>query len=246
VISTSNKQKKILIIGHRGAKNVAPENTLKSFKKAIELGADFIEFDMHLSKDREIIIMHDEDISTITGKQGLIKNMTLEELKKLDCGEGEKIPTLTEVIEIAKGKIGLQCEVKSQGLTEQLVKSLRANSLIDSSLISSFIFKELVQLRKIEPNLKIGLLLSDRLLSFKAMKKQIQKAIKEKFYSIHPFYKGIKRKIVKFIHENNLKIIAWTVDSKAAMKRLIKIGVDGIITNDISKAKEVINQIQLN
>ena len=238
----SKLNNKILIIGHRGAKSVAPENTLKSFKKAIELGADFIEFDMHLSKDREIVIMHDENVFAITGKQGLIKNMTLEELKKLDCGEGEKIPTILEVIEIAKGKIGLQCEIKALNLTEQLVKLLRTHSIINSSLVSSFIFTELVQLKKIEPNLKIGLLISELLRSDKEMKNHVQKAINEKFYSIHPFYKSINKELIEFAHKNNLKVVAWTVDSKVAMKKLIEIGVDGIITNDISKAKEALNQ----
>jgi len=239
----SNNQKKITIIGHRGAKSVAPENTLKSFKKAIELGADFIEFDMHLSKDGEIVIMHDEDVFAITGKKGLIKNMSLVELKNLDCGEGEKIPTLLEVIEIAKGKIGLQCEIKAKNLTEQMVNLLRTHSLINSSLISSFIFTELVQLKKIEPNLKIGLLVSELSKSFKEMKNHVLKAINEKFYSIHPFYKAINKELIEFAHKNNLKVIAWTVDSKVAMKKLIEIGVDGIITNEISKAKEVLNQI---
>jgi len=102
------KKKDILIIGHKGASAIAPENTLKAFKKAIELKADMVEFDIHKTKDGEIVIIHDSDTLSITGVQGLIKEMTLEEIKKLDAGEGEKIPTLLELIKVAKEKVGLQ------------------------------------------------------------------------------------------------------------------------------------------
>ena len=86
-------KRKPWIIGHRGANSIAPENTLKAFQKAIDLGADCVEFDVHESKDGEVVIMHDPDIFRTTGQKhhGLIKDMTLEELRTLDCGEGEKI-----------------------------------------------------------------------------------------------------------------------------------------------------------
>ena len=131
-----NDKEKMVIIAHRGASNLAPENTLKAFKKAIELKADYIEFDVHQSNDGEIVIMHDANTFRTTRHLGSIKEMTLEELKQLDCGDGEKIPTLQELIKIAKGKIGLNCEVKARGFAKQIVNILKEEEIIESTIIS--------------------------------------------------------------------------------------------------------------
>ena len=127
----------ILIVGHRGAYRFPPENSLKSFREAINLNAEYTEFDIHQSKDGEIVIMHDENTFRTTGFNGLIKNMTLKELKELDCGDGEKIPTLHELIKIAKGKIGLFCEIKAKGLEEKLVEILTEENLLEFELMQA-------------------------------------------------------------------------------------------------------------
>lgn len=237
--------KNILLIGHRGANKEAPENTLKSFQKAIELGADYIEFDIHMTKDNEIVIMHDANTYRTTGKEGLIKEMTLSELKKLDCGEGEKVPTLQELIDIAKDKIGLQCEIKAEGLAKDLVKILGDESLIENTIISSFNHEELKIVQREEPKLKLAALeptgtgwITDWI--FK--KKIVDNAIQNNFFAIHPLYKLINADLIEYAHKNGLKVNAWTVDLKSAMKRLIDQGVDGIITNDIRKAKKVLKR----
>lgn len=235
-------KKKIIIIAHRGANSISPENTLKSFKKAIELGADYIEFDNRLSKDNEIVVMHDSNTLRTTGHDGKIREMTLKELQLLDCGEGERIPTLHEIIEITKGKIGLQIEVCAAGMAEQLGSILKENDLIESSIISSFQYKELLNIQKLEPNLKLAFLWSEQIVSLEIIKKFTQKAIRKNFYAVHPFYKYIDNEYCTFAHKNNLKINVWTVNSKAAMKKLIKMGVDGLITDNIQAAKEVLNR----
>ena len=127
-----------MIIAHRGASSIAPPNTIRSFKKAIELNADYIEFDIHKSLDGEIVIIHDAYVNDFSGHKKFIVDMKLKELKALDVGEGENIPTLNELIKIAKGKIGLQCEVKAPGLSKDLVKLLDQENLIETSIISSF------------------------------------------------------------------------------------------------------------
>jgi len=229
--------KNILIIAHRGASNLAPENTLKSFTKAIELGADYVEFDVHLSKDEEIIIIHDENTLRTTGKEGLIKKMTLQEIKKLDAGEGEKIPTLDELIELAKGKIRLQLEIKASGMAEKIVETLENSGLIESTLISSFDHSELLNIKKIEPKLKLApLIIGVR------QNKTIEETVLNKYYAIHPFYKMINEKFIDLAHKNNIKINAYTVDNKNAIAKLINMGIDGIITNKIDLVKKVLNR----
>ncbi|MFX1257456.1 MAG: glycerophosphodiester phosphodiesterase [Promethearchaeota archaeon] len=235
-------ENEVIIIGHRGANNLAPENTLKSFRKAIEAGADYIEFDIRQSKDGEIVIMHNDDIFITTGQEGSIKKMTLEELRKLNCGEGEKIPTLQELIELARGKIGLQCEIKVPGLTEKLAKKIKEENLTNTSIISSFMFIELLSLQKLNPNLKLGLLIPQYIKSSRILKRQIQKVINNNFYSVHLYYKSIDGELVNFAHDNKLKVIVWTVNSKTAMKKIINMDIDGIITDNIQRAKEVLNR----
>ncbi len=236
---------KVLIIGHRGANSIAPENTLKSFQKAIELGADCIEFDVHESKDGEIVIMHDEDIFRTTGQKyhALIKDMKLEELKELDCGEGEKIPTFKELIALTKGKIGLNCEIKAEGIAKKIVDIIKEADIIESTLVSSFKHQELLNIQKMEPNIKLASLESagkGRLSHWENKEAMINKAVKNKFYAINPLYKLVDRKFIEHAHKNNLKVFPWTVDSGIALRKLINMGPDGIITNDISRLKEVL------
>ena len=140
----------ILIIGHRGASAIAPPNTLKAFEKAIELKADYSEFDIHITKDGEIVIIHDSDTFNTTGVKGLIKEMTLDQIKSLDAGEGEKIPTLQELINIARNKMGLQIEIKATNLLDNLLEILKREDLVNTSIVSSFMLSEVQKLKLLQ------------------------------------------------------------------------------------------------
>jgi len=241
-----NSEKKFLVIAHRGASSIAPENTLKAFKKAIELKADCIEFDVHKSKDGEIVIMHDANTFRATGRSGLIKEMTLEELRLLDCGDGEKIPTLRELVRLAKGKIGLNCEVKVRGIAEQIIKILNEEDSLETTIISSFKHDVLLKIQKLEPQIKLASLEPTRtgwIKSWLSRKKLIRVAIKNKFYAINPFFKLVNEKFINKAHNNNLKVFPWTVNSDSAIMKLINLGVNGIITNDVEKVRKLTNQI---
>ncbi|HEY0089804.1 MAG TPA: glycerophosphodiester phosphodiesterase family protein [Candidatus Lokiarchaeia archaeon] len=229
--------RKVVIIAHRGAKRLAPENTLKAFKKAIELNADYVEFDTRLSKDREIVLMHDATTLRTTGHIGRVKKMTLDDLKKLNCGEKEKIPTLLELIELAKEKIGLWLEIKTKGQTEKVVRIIKENRLVDSIIVSSFHHRELLRIQKLEPKIKLSALV------FGIKKnKTINEAMENKFYAIQSFHRFINMRFINIVHDNNIKVLAWNVSSKAKMRRLIDWGVDGLDTNDIKASKELLNR----
>jgi len=232
----------ILIIGHKGASSIAPENTLKAFQKAIELKADYVEFDIHITKDGKIVIIHDSDTFNATGVKGLIEDMTLDQIKSLDAGEGEKIPTIRELISIVRKKIGLQIEIKSINLLDKLIYILREENLISTSIVSSFILNELLKLKLLEPSLKVGLLLSADLVRPKLIKRKIEKIAKNNFYSIYPPFTTINKEIVDFAHSYGLKVIVWTVNDREIMENLIELAVDGIITDDISLANEVLGR----
>lgn len=226
-------KEKILVIGHKGASNIAPENTLLAFRKAIELKADYIEFDIHKSLDGEIVIIHDTDTYNATGTQGLIKELLLKEIQELDAGEGEKIPTLKDLIKLTKGQINLQPEIKARELNEDLVQILTKNKLLKETIISSFDITLLTEIKDIEPKLKVGYLISSELTRPRILNRYIQKALKCGFYAIHPYFSSINKEFVENCNANNLKINAWTVNEEEEIRRLIDLDVDGIITDDI-------------
>ncbi len=237
--------KNILLIAHRGASKLAPQNTIKSFQKAIDLKADYIEFDVRATKDGEIVVIHNKTTNKTANFNGKIKKMTLKELKQLNFGEGEKIPTLRELIEIAKGNIELQCEIKIRGITKKVIEILREEDVIEHTLISSFKHDILKEIKQIEPAIKIGALEPSRtgwVTDWISKKCMIQNAIKNRFEFIHPHHWLLSHKFITYAHEKNLKINAWTVDSMGIMQKLIAKGVDGILTNDVETAKKALNR----
>lgn len=108
----------MMLMGHRGAKALEPENTLLSIKRALEIGVDAVEIDVHLTKDQEIVVIHDSTVDRTTNRTGPVGSYTLEDIRKLDAGKGEKIPTLVEVIGLTKGKAKLVIELKEKGTEE--------------------------------------------------------------------------------------------------------------------------------
>jgi glycerophosphoryl diester phosphodiesterase len=128
----------INIVGHKGATGYAPENTLPSFQMAIAIGCDRAELDVRSTKDGQIVVFHDDEVSRLTNGVGLVSEMTLSELKKLDCEQGEKIPTLQEVIDVCKNKIDLQIELKADGTPELVNDIVLKNDIQDQVVITSF------------------------------------------------------------------------------------------------------------
>jgi glycerophosphoryl diester phosphodiesterase len=209
-----------------------------------------IEFDVQLTKDGQLIVCHDENIKRITGKEGLIAQMTLKELKNLDFGEGEKIPTLRELVELTKNKIGLNCEIKVKGIAKPIIELLKGYDVIESTIISSFLHDELLNVQKINSTIKIASLepttVQTKKMDWKIKKEMIQYCIDNNLYAINPILMIVDQQFVDFAHQNNIKVFPWTVDHKIYIKKFIKFGVDGIITNDISKTKTLIKEYSKN
>ena len=242
-----NENKKILIIAHRGASKLAPENTLKAFQTAIDLGADYIEFDVRKSKDGEIVIMHDRSVFRTTHKLGWINRMTLEEIKSLDAGEGEEVPTLKELIKNTKGKIKYMCEIKTYGIIEKVIRIFDDFKLQDDTILISFKHTELVKVQNLNLNLRTGAILPSGigwLTNWFLKKKSILSINENIFYSINPYYKLLNQNYVNIVHKKGLKIFPWTINSNRKMKKLFKMNIDGILTNDILKAKKSLESYQ--
>jgi glycerophosphoryl diester phosphodiesterase len=239
-----DKNKKPLIIAHRGASDVAPENTLKAFKMAIEFEADYIEFDVRCSADGELVIIHDNCTLRTTKKLGWINQMNLEEIKSLDIGENERIPTLSELIKYTRGRTKYMCEIKVQGIIDNVVNLLAKNNSLDSTIIISFKHKELLHVQNRYPNLKIGAIVPTGfgwLTNWFVKKQTITRAKNNQFYAINPYHRIINKDYVRLAHNKNLKVFSWTVNSQKSIKRAIKLEVDGLLTNHIKKAKKMLN-----
>ena len=234
-----------LIIGHRGAYDEAPENTLKGFKKAIELGADYIEFDVHQSQDGALVIIHNVDILRRMGVDNSIAQMTLKELQKLDLGEGERVPELWEVLKLAKGKVNLLCEIKAKGISDKVITLLRGEDLIDSTIIQSFYVDILLEVKKLEPKLELAAIVpitEEYIPEWNKRKKLIETVINLDFPIIVTRHKNVDELFLQYSHKHNLKVFAYTINTRKNMERFVNMGVDGIIVNSISKAKKTIKQ----
>nr|WP_268257779.1 glycerophosphodiester phosphodiesterase [Thermoanaerobacterium xylanolyticum] len=229
-------------MAHRGDSKNAPENTLSSFKRAVDVGSDGIELDVQLSKDGYLVVIHDERVDRTTDGIGYVKDYTLKELKRLSAGikfgrgyMNEKIPTLTEVFELLENKsILVNIEIKSglisyPGIEEKLVNCIFEYNFEDLVLISSFNHYSLKTVKDIEPRLNIGLLYECGLVEPWHIANRMHA------YSLHPFYVNIIPEVVKGCKSNNVQLFPWTIDDEELMKNMIRLGVDGIITNDPSK-----------
>ena len=230
---------KTKIHAHRGASAYLPENTLEAFSKAIEMGADCIELDVHLTKDGEIVVAHDERLERVSDGKGYINDHTLAELKTLNFSKPVsgspvcRIPTMAEVFSLVKpSALTLNIELKTTerlypGLPQKITALAGEYSMSDRVLYSSFNHYSLREIKKIDPKAKIGLLYQLGLVDPWVYAKYAgADAIHPHFYIIASLPETVER-----CHENGVMVNVWTVDDPETVKLMIKCGVDGIISN---------------
>lgn len=218
----------MIIFGHRGAAGLAPENTLKSFEKALTLGVDGVEFDVRLCADNELIVFHDKRLERTTNGHGKVRSKTFSELRKLDAGQGEQISTLSEVCELISNKVLINIELKGKNTAEPVMEYLLSeeNDIpLEQFLISSFRYKELKKARKLSPDISIGVLAE------RNYKKALKRAEKIHAYSFHASVKSVKQKHIAKAKELGLKSYIYTVNDLVDYKRLDSWKADGVFTD---------------
>ena len=223
--------KKIMVIGHRGAAGHEVENTIPSIDKAISLGVDAVEVDVFLCKSGELVVFHDKNLSRLTNSNAFIESLTLDSINKIDVINNHKIPTLEEVIKFINKRVHLNIELKGLNTakpTYELLQSLFLNKqeLIDKISISSFNWEELDIIYNLDNDISTAVLTET-----KAIQRAINQAKKINAKAININYKLLNRKVVKMIKSEYLIINAWTVNEIHQIKRMINLGVDGIITD---------------
>lgn len=239
------------IHAHRGASGYTPENTMAAFRKAIELGANAIELDVHMTKDRKLVVIHDEKVDRTTNGSGMVAFMTLEQIKKLDAGswfsskyKGLQIPTLREVMDLVKNTpLFLNIEIKIgyrfyPNIEEKIIDLIEEYDMIDRVIISSFDHYSLVRVKEINPHIKTGLLYVASLFE------PWEYARFVKVDALHPNYITVTKDFLQNAAINGFPINAYTVNDEKAMRELAYGKIAGIITNYPDKAKEIIEKIQ--
>lgn len=232
---------------HRGASFYAPENTLEAFDIAVKQKSDGIELDVQLSKDGELVVIHDETIDRVSSGTGFVKDYTLNELKNFNVAKlfphygFSEIPTLEEVYRLLKPTdLIINVELKTgiifyEGIEEKLTKLAKKMNMEDRIIYSSFNHYSLLNLRKLKKDVKIGLLVSDLYVDV------INYAVKFGADALHPI--GYMLKLPGFIEESkekNMKLHVWTVDDEEEIKLLSEQGIDVIITNKPDIAKKAV------
>ncbi|WP_370570280.1 glycerophosphodiester phosphodiesterase [Paenibacillus sp. JCM 10914] len=236
----------IMTIAHRGAAGEAPENTLASFQLGLDQGCDGIELDIHLSKDGQLIVCHDNTIDRTTDGTGKIREMTAAELKQVDAGSwfdekyaGERIPLLEEVFERVPPDIMINIEIKDtsgHALEPVLLDLMKRMNRIDNVVISSFDHQTLVHLKRLDERVKIGLLYDCKPVRHARMAAITGVDV----YSLHPNFNRLDQADTRDAVEEGLQVYAYTINHELSIAKAIEYGVSGIITDYPARARELI------
>jgi len=214
----------MLCIGHRGARAYAPENTLTSFKKALEIGVDAVELDVRRTKDNQLVVIHDADVKRTTDGEGLVSELTLKEIKGFSAGSGEKIPTLQEALDFLDKKVKVLIELKEAGVEEQVLSIVNEKGLGKNVVIVSFLEDALKKVRELDKDIDTGLIYAKH-------KNPINAALELKANYLVAFYRFMHTANVQKAHENGLKVVVWTINKPEEVEEYAKKGVDGIASD---------------
>lgn len=229
-----------VIIAHRGDSAHAPENTLAAFRTAAEHGADAIEFDVKLSADGQVIVIHDQTVDRTTNGHGDVRALKLAALRELDAGAyfgqcftGERIPTLEELFETVSQQLHLNIELTNYAtpgddLVSKVAELVTKHGMQRRVLFSSFFPRNLRRARALLPEVPGGLLAWAGWLGFPARRFGWKKG----YLALHPHLSSVSAELVNRLHSAGKRIHVWTVNTDADMKHLVGLGVDGIFTDD--------------
>jgi glycerophosphoryl diester phosphodiesterase len=214
------------VVGHRGCAGILPENTLAGFRHAIALGVDLVECDVHLTRDEQLVVIHDERVDRTTDGTGEVRRLSLAEVRALDAGRGERVPTLQEVLEVvARGGVGLLLELKGEGTAGPALAAVRARGLLPAVTFTCFELGRLEEVRRLEPAARTGAIfprggpeVADLAASVGASGLGIQ------FRSLTP-------DILDRAHALGLEVRAWNPDEEEDLRAVLALGPDGISTN---------------
>ncbi|WP_258309766.1 glycerophosphodiester phosphodiesterase [Cytobacillus oceanisediminis] len=237
IASSTHKIKKI---GHRGAAGYCPENTFPSYDRALEMGADYLEIDVQLSKDGKLVVIHDTLVDRTTDNKGKVSDYTFDELRKMDAGSwfsqkfrGACIPSFEEVLDAYADRVGLLIELKKPslypGIEELIAKELKKRKLHligeDHIIVQSFETESIRKFHELLPEVPVGILIN-----YPPDKIEIKEIAKYASY-VNPKWTVVNKRVINLIHANGMKAVSWTVRSKREAEKLKHYPLDGIVAD---------------
>ncbi len=234
----------VLVTAHRGASSVAPENTLSAMSAAVEAGADYAELDVRLTRDGQVVLLHDRTLDRTTNGTGDLWDFSLAELQAFEAGswfgdefEGEPIPTLRDVIRYAKGRLKLNIEIKvsreEPTIAAAVVDLIRSEDCGDDCMITSFSREIVEQAIRIAPEITTGFIFGSE---------YPEDVFDGAWEILSCHHEVVDSVFVARAHQHGKSVHVWTVDDEELMQRLIRLGVDGIISNRPALLREVVAQ----
>jgi glycerophosphoryl diester phosphodiesterase len=215
------------LIAHRGARFDEPENTLRAVKRAFECGADAVEIDVRLSSDDELVVIHDDTLERTTNGSGKVSKKTLKQLRTLDVGKGETIPTLSEVLSLVKKlEIAVVIEMKEPGVEAKVAREIVKAEMERNVIISSFFHSSLLTVKELAPNLKTGVILS----SLPVFPVTVARNAKANI--IFQCYPRLNKEYVEEAIKTGLEIYVWTINTVEEFEEACELGVSGIVTDN--------------
>ena len=234
------------VTAHRGFSRKAPENTMPAFQAALACGAAFIELDVQLTKDGELVVIHDDKLDRTTDGKGYVKNYTYEELSKLSAGkwfgkehafDDVQIPLLSEVLELTGDDIMLNIEIKKSGnpkaTAEKTVALIEEYGVVNSCYVTSFSYPALKKVKQLNPKIKTAFIANLATATSYAQLPYID--------AVSMNYLFVNQSVVNTAHHHGKRVFVWTVDRQSEMQKMMALGVDNIITDCPDKAMEVVD-----
>lgn len=225
------------VFGHRGAMGYAPENTMASFRRAVELGVDAIELDVHLTADDRVVVIHDHFLERTTTGSGLVRERTLAEIEALDAGGhfgpefvGERVPTLDETLAWMRGRCVVDVEIKGgpapyPGIAERVVDALERHDMLESAIVISFDHPTARRVKALAPGLATGVLYSCRPVDAVALARAAGAD------ALLPHWSYCAAEDVERAHADGLSVHPWATSEPTEIAALLRIGVDSVASN---------------
>ena len=236
-------EEKFLAFAHRGGNEFAPENSFRAFKSAVDIGYKYLETDVHLTKDGFLIAFHDDTLDRVTDKSGLIRDLTLSEVKKAKIAGTDEIPLLSELLNsFTDCFFNIDCKVDET--VQPLINLIKNKDFINRVCIGSFSQKRINFIRKsLGKDVKTSMGPAEVILSKFLSYTSLGYNFKSSYTSIPIRRYGINlldERNINYLKSNNQKVIAWTINDEDQMKMLINIGIDGIMTDNLTLLKKVL------
>jgi glycerophosphoryl diester phosphodiesterase len=240
---------KPILIAHRGASGLVPENTLSAVLSALDLGADAIEIDVRRTKDGAIVLMHDATLQRTAGSPQAVADLTLDEVRRADAGAwfgadfaGERVPTLAEVLSLTKGKAVLAIEIKPTDITEDVLSVIAQEKAEEWVNVMSFHDAVVRRVREVAPHLPSGLIVGVRpeenaAQQAIALVRRVAQCGAGVLSLSHP---AVNPTLAREVRRRGVALWTWTVDDPQRMQEVAQCGVDGIITNFPNRLREVL------